>query len=108
MACFYGIIRIISECIYLLGSLNSNHNLKTEESKPMNILDRASPSGNLGTNPKELHTPKSTLKKLEGDDGDMKKKLKLDRVLCKNKVWQEANIMFQELSKWKSMFVGKS
>jgi hypothetical protein len=74
----------------------------------MNILDRASPSGNLGTNPKELHTPKSTLKKLEGDDGDMKKKLKLDRVLCKNKVWQEANIMFQELSKWKSMFVGKS
>jgi hypothetical protein len=74
----------------------------------MNVLDRASPSRNLGTNPKELHTPKSSPKKLEGDDGDMKKKLELDRVLYENKVWQEADTMFQELSKWKSMFVGKS
>jgi hypothetical protein len=70
-------------------------------------LDRALPLGNLGTNPKELHTPKSTPKKPKGDSGDMKKKLKVDKVLYENKAWQEANIVFQELSKWKLMFVGK-
>jgi hypothetical protein len=53
----------------------------------MNILNRASPSGNLGTNPKELHTSKSTPRKLEGDGGDRKNELKLDRVLYKNKAW---------------------
>jgi hypothetical protein len=37
----------------------------------------------------------------------MKKKLEFDRVLCKNEVWQKANIVFQELSKWKLVFVGK-
>jgi hypothetical protein len=58
---------------------------KNEKSEPTNILDKASPSRNLGTNPKELHTPKSTPKKLEGDDGDRKKKLKLDKLLCDNK-----------------------
>jgi hypothetical protein len=31
--------------------------------KPTNVLDRASPSRNLGTNLKELHIPKSTPKK---------------------------------------------
>jgi len=53
----------------------------------MNISDRASPLRNLGTNPKELHTPKSTPRKPEGDGGDMKKKLELDKVLCENKAW---------------------
>jgi hypothetical protein len=38
----------------------------------------------------------------------MKKKLKPDRVLYENKAWQKANIMFQELSKQKPVFVGKS
>jgi hypothetical protein len=90
-----------------LPSRVSKFKSQFEKSKPMNILDRASPSRNLGINPKELHTPKSTPKKLEGDDGDMKKKLELDRVFCETKVWQEADTMFQELSKWKSIFVGK-
>ncbi len=53
----------------------------------MDVLDRTSPSRNLGTNPKELHTPKSTPKKPKGDGGDMKKKLKLDRVLYDNEAW---------------------
>jgi hypothetical protein len=43
--------------------------LKNEESKPMNVLDRASPSRILGTNPKKLHTPKLTPEKLEGNNG---------------------------------------
>jgi hypothetical protein len=58
--------------------------LKNEESKSTDALDKALPSINLGTNPEELHTPKSTSKKLEGDGGDRKKKFELDRVLCKN------------------------
>jgi hypothetical protein len=45
------------------------------------------PSRNLGTNPKELHTPTPTPKKLEGDDGDKIKKVKFDKVFCENKVW---------------------
>jgi hypothetical protein len=53
----------------------------------MDVLDRASPSRNLRTNPKELHTPESTPKKPKGDGGDMKKKLKLDRVLYNNEAW---------------------
>jgi hypothetical protein len=59
-------------------------NLKSEESKLMNISNITLPLGNMGTNPKELHTPKSTPKKLKGDGEDKKKKLKFDRVLCKN------------------------
>jgi hypothetical protein len=35
----------------------------------MDVLDRTLPLGNLSTNPKELHTPKSTLKKPKGDVG---------------------------------------
>ncbi len=58
--------------------------LKSEKSKSTCVSDRALPLGNLGTNPKELHTPKSTPKKPEGDDGDKKKKLELDKVFCKN------------------------
>ncbi len=73
----------------------------------MDILDRASPSRNLGTNPKELHTPKSTSKKSKGDNGDKRKKLKFNRVLCENEAWQEADIVFQKLSKQKLMFSGK-
>jgi len=67
-------------------------NLKSEESKPTEVLDKVLPSRNMGTIPKELYTPKSTPKKPERD-GDKKKKLELDRVLGKE-AWQEANIVF--------------
>jgi hypothetical protein len=50
-------------------------------------LDKTSPSRNQGTNPKELHTPTSTPKKPEGDNGDRKKKLELDKVFYENKAW---------------------
>ncbi len=69
--CFYGIICFISQCIYLPRSLNSYYDLNIEESKPMDVLDKTLPSRNLGTNPKELHTPKSTPKKTKRDGGDM-------------------------------------
>jgi hypothetical protein len=52
-----------------------------------NVLNKTSPSRNLGTNPEELHTPKSTPKKPRKDGGDKKKKLKLDMVLCENEAW---------------------
>jgi hypothetical protein len=61
----------------------------------------------LGTNPKELHTPTLTPKKLKGDGGDMKKKLELDMVFCENEAWQKNDIVFQELLKWKPMLLGK-
>jgi hypothetical protein len=73
----------------------------------MDVSNRTLPSRNLGTNPKELHTLKSTPKKLEGDNGDMKKKLKLDKVLYENEARQKVDIMFWELSKQKLLFVGK-
>jgi hypothetical protein len=73
----------------------------------MDILNRTSPSGNLGTNPHELHTPTSSPKKPKGDDGDRKNKLKHDKVFCEDEVEQEVDTMFQELSKWKPMFLGK-
>jgi hypothetical protein len=38
----------------------------------------------MGTNLEELHTLKSTPKKLKGYGGDKKKKLKLDKVFCEN------------------------
>jgi len=41
----------------------------------------------VGTNPEELHTPKSTPKNPKGDGGDRKKKLNLNKVLCKNEAW---------------------
>jgi len=78
--CFYGIVCLISQCIYLLEFLNSVHDLKNEKLKPTDVSNKASPTRNLGTNLKELHTPKSTTKKLEGDNGDRKKKLQFDRV----------------------------
>jgi hypothetical protein len=43
------------------------------------------PLENLGIHPKELHNPKSIPKKPEGDDGDKKNKLELDKMLCENK-----------------------
>ncbi len=82
--CFYGIICLIFECIYLSRSLNSDHDLKNEELKLMDVSNRTSPLGNLDTNPEELHTPKSTPKTPKGDGADMKKKLEFDRVLYKN------------------------
>jgi hypothetical protein len=51
----------------------------------MDVLDRASPSGNLGTNLEELHTLKSISKKPKGDGGNRKKKFEFDKVLCENK-----------------------
>jgi hypothetical protein len=74
----------------------------------MDISDKALPLRNSSINPKELHTPKSIPKKQTGDGGDKKKKLELDMVLCKNEAWQKVDIMFQELLKWKPVFVGKS
>jgi hypothetical protein len=68
--------------------------MKSEESKLMDILNRASPLGNLDTNPKELHNPKSTPKKPTRNGGDVKNKLKLDVVLYKNEAWQDIDIMF--------------
>jgi hypothetical protein len=53
----------------------------------MDISNRASPSGNQGTNSKELRTPTSIPKKPKGDDGDKKKKLELDRVFYNNEAW---------------------
>jgi hypothetical protein len=97
----------IFECVYLPRFLNSYHDLKNEKLKPMDVLDRALPLGNLDINPKELHTPKSTPKNPKGDGGDMKKKLKLNLVFCENEAWQNDDIMFQELLKWKLVFVGK-
>jgi hypothetical protein len=61
--------------------------LKNGELKPIDVLDRASPLGNVGTNLEELHTPKSTPKNPKGDDGDIKKKLEFNKVLCKNEAW---------------------
>ncbi len=49
----------------------------------MDVSNKALPSRNLGTNPKELHTPTSTPRKTKGDGGDKKKKLEFDNVLCK-------------------------
>jgi hypothetical protein len=65
----------------------------------MDVSNRTLPSRNMGTNPKELHTPKSTLKKPRRDGGDTKKKLELDKVLYKNEAWRKANIVFREFSK---------
>jgi hypothetical protein len=53
----------------------------------MNVLDKTSPSRNLDTNREELHTPKSIPKKPKRNGGDRKKKLEIDKVLCKNKAW---------------------
>jgi hypothetical protein len=55
--------------------------LNNEESKNTKVLDVALPSTNLGTHRKDLHTLTSTPKKPKGDNGDMKQKLKLDKVL---------------------------
>jgi len=76
--------------------------------KTNGCLDKVSPLGNWGTNPKVLHTPTSTPKKPKGDDGEReKKKKKLDKVFYEKKAWQKANIEFRELLKWKPMFIGK-
>jgi hypothetical protein len=52
--------------------------------KQTDLSNIGSPSRNLGTNLKELHTPTSTPKKPKGNSGAMKKKLELDKVFCKN------------------------
>jgi hypothetical protein len=46
--------------------------LKNEKSKQTNVLNKALPFKNLGTNTKELHTPTSIPKKPKEDDGDKK------------------------------------
>jgi hypothetical protein len=60
--------------------------LKSEEFKPTNVSNGTLPLGNLGTNPKELHTPKSTYKKLKGNGGDKKKILELDRCFTRTRL----------------------
>ncbi len=86
----------------MLGSLHSDYDLKNEELKQMDVLDRASPSGNLGT--KKLHTPTSPPKKPKGDGGDKKNKLEFDRGFYKNEAWWKVDIVFWELSKQKLVF----
>jgi hypothetical protein len=105
--CFFSIIYFISKCLYLLGFLHLNHDLKNEESKQTKVLNRTSPLRNLGTNKEELHTPTSIAKKPEGDGGDMKKKIEGDKVLYNNEAWRKVDIMFCEFSKCKLMFLGK-
>jgi hypothetical protein len=107
LACFCGIICLIFECIYLLRFINLDHDLKSGELKQIDVSNKTSPSGNMGTNLEELHTPKSTPKKL-GDGGDKKKKLDLDNVFCENEASQEVDIMFWEFSKRKSILLGNS
>ncbi len=70
----------------------------------MDVLDKTSPSRNLDTNPKELHTPTSTPKKPKGDGGDKKKKLEFDRGFYNNEAWQEVDIVFRKLLKQKLVF----
>jgi hypothetical protein len=41
----------------------------------------------LGTKKQELHTPTLTPKKLKKDNGDKKKKLELDKMICDNANW---------------------
>jgi hypothetical protein len=65
----------------------------------MNVSDKVLPLENLGTNTKELHTRTSTPRKLKKNDGDKKKKLKLDRVFYENEALREANMVFWELLK---------
>ncbi len=79
--CFFNIICFISQCLYLLGFLHLNHDLKSEESKQTKVSNRAWPLKILGINKEELHTPTSIPKKPKGDGGDMKKKIKGDKVL---------------------------
>jgi hypothetical protein len=66
------------------------------------------PLGNLGINPKELYTPKSTPKKTKRRQWGHEEELEFDRVLCENEAWQKANTVFQKLSKRKQVFVEKS
>jgi len=92
--CFVNIICFISKCLYLLGFLHLNHDFKSEESKQTKVSNRTSPLRNLGTNKEELHTSTSIPKKLEGDGGDMNKKIEGDKVLYNNEAWREVDIVF--------------
>jgi hypothetical protein len=58
--------------------------LNNEKSKDTRALDVALPLANLRTHRKDLHTLTSIPKKPKGDSGDMKQKLKLDKVFYKN------------------------
>jgi hypothetical protein len=62
----------------------------------MEVLDKALPSKNLGTNIEKLHTPTSTPKKLKGNSGDKKKKLELDKVLYENKPSEKLILCFKK------------
>jgi hypothetical protein len=54
-------------------SLHPYHNLNNEESKHTKNLTPNSPPTNVGTNPKELHTPTSFAKKSKGHAMDIKR-----------------------------------
>jgi hypothetical protein len=53
--------------------------------KTNGCMDKASPLGNWGTNPKALYTPTSIPKKPKGDDGDRKKRKNLIRCFMKTR-----------------------
>ncbi len=92
--CFVGIIYLTSQCIYLPKFLHSNHNLNNEKSKDTRALDVTLPSTNLGTHRKDLRTLTSTPKKPKRNNGDMKQKLKLDKVFYKNIAYTTTHLEF--------------
>jgi hypothetical protein len=51
--------------------LHPYHNLNNEESKHTKISTPNLPPANVGTNPKELHTPTSFAKKSKGHTRDI-------------------------------------
>jgi hypothetical protein len=69
--------------VFTLKSQSGKWTIKTN-----GCSDKASPLGNRGTNPKELHTLILIPKKPKGDGGDRKKKLELDKVFYENKAWR--------------------
>ncbi len=83
--CFWVIICFISKCIYLLGFLHLDHNMKNEKSKHIEALDDFLLSRNLGTNIEELHTPTLITKNPKKNSGDRKKNFY--KVFYKNEVW---------------------
>jgi hypothetical protein len=68
--------------------------LNNEKLKHTRALNIVLPSTNLGTHKKDLHTLTSTPKKPKGDNVDMKHKLKLDMVFCKNIAYTTTHLEF--------------
>jgi hypothetical protein len=68
--------------------------LNNEKSKDTRALDVTLPSTNLGTHRKDLRTLTSTPKKPKRNNGDMKQKLKLDKVFYKNIAYTTTHLEF--------------